>query len=136
MMSDSRQRAVVEQLVRGGLGCTCPDEVFDDIEVTEAAQPFPPGWLIAVGGRLLVYLPRALRLSEDERLAAFAAGRGCRDAAGYRRFRLVETLDGSTADSPPVVERPAPIPRDDRLHWHLLGRERLAALRAWLDAGR
>ncbi|MEJ2521128.1 MAG: (d)CMP kinase, partial [Desulfuromonadales bacterium] len=71
-----------------------------DIEVTEAAQPFPPGWLIAVGGRLLVYLPRALRLSEDERLAAFAAGRGCRDAAGYRRFRLVETLDGSTADSP------------------------------------
>jgi hypothetical protein len=124
--------AVIRRLVRQGLGCQCPDEVFDDVVIgrpTVFAENDPRSTVqLLVGRRLLVSLVEVDRLhdlrAEGERL--LMQGRQVRDTHSLNRFRLV--LVGGC--EPSVVEwlsaKAAGI--DDRLHVHAVKPEELAAL--------
>lgn len=127
------RRQILEPLVRGELGCSCPPEVFERIESEPAPAPLPPGQLVTVGGRLLLLLledvaPAGLlpRLGE-----LYAAARTLRDARGCNRFRLVLAVD----DPAPAAALSAAFERlelpDRRLHLHLVP---VSALRARLGS--
>jgi len=123
---------VVRHLVRDGLGCQCPDAVFEDVVIgrpTVFAEDDPRSSVqLLVGRRLLVSLVEMNRLADvradAERL--LVRGRQIRDAQGLNRFRLV--LVGNC--EPAVIEALAARARemDDRLHVHALGLEELEAL--------
>ena len=82
--------SIIKQFVQQTLGCSCPQEVFDQIDYQKAgAGNF--GGKINVGGRLLVYI-----ISMDEKSglrevinAALQQGVRERDEKGFNRFRLV-----------------------------------------------
>jgi len=122
----------VRRLVRDGLGCQCPDAIFEDVVVgrpTVFIETDPRSAVqLLVGRRLLVSFVETARLVDvhvdGERL--LLQGREIRDAQGLSRFRLV--LVGSW--QPRVVEALAERTRaiDDRLHVHAMEPEALAAL--------
>jgi hypothetical protein len=129
----SSRREAIERLVRQDLGCTCPAEIFEQVEEGQAALPGLPEPVqrIAIGGRLLVYLVEADDASRAlARLPAWlAAGRTERDATGMNRLRLVLVAD----DTEPLVQAlPAAFEAlpdcDDRTHLHVLPRSALAGL--------
>jgi hypothetical protein len=127
-------RPAIERLVRGDLGCTCPPEVFAQIEESplRLAGLARPGRRIAIGGRLLVYL---LDIDDaDEALAGLqswlAAGRAERDGAAMNRLRLVVVTSDPDALGPVLQARFDTLPdRDDRTHLHVLRRTVVASLR-------
>ena len=83
----------IARFVRDTLGCTCPPEVFEHIELESIADDTNPHPLqrIVLGERLLVYL--AFRTGPGglpSRVAALTVrGRRDRDDHCYNRFRLV-----------------------------------------------
>ena len=123
---------VVRRLVREGLGCQCPETVFDDVVIGRPTVFPEPGALsvvqLLVGRRLLVSFVEIERLAEvrvdAERL--LLQGRKLRDTHGLNRFRLV--LVGRC--QPEVMGELAAkaVEIDDRLHVHAFGLEALAAL--------
>jgi hypothetical protein len=123
---------VVRRLVREGLGCQCPDEIFDDVVVgrpTVFADSDPRAAVqLLVGRRLLVSLVEVNRLhdlrAEAEQL--LMKGRQVRDAHGLNRFRLVLVGRCEPADVEALSAKAAGI--DDRLHVHAIKLEDLAAL--------
>jgi hypothetical protein len=123
------QRDAVRRLVRDTLGCDCPEEVFDDVQVAFPArlarQAVRGSVKIVVGGRLLVVLVPADSLAEVERdaLSLLARGRAARDACGLNRFRLV--LVGTVPVK--VLRRLRTEARrlDDRTHAHAIAAAQL-----------
>ncbi len=123
---------LVRRLVREGLGCECPDAVFDDVVIGRPAvfpETAPRATVeLLVGRRLLVSLVEVdhlLNLRADAELL-LQRGRQARDAHGLNRFRLV--LVGRCAAS--VIEGLAAHARaiDDRVHVHAVELETLAAM--------
>jgi hypothetical protein len=123
---------VIRRLVRDGLGCQCPDQVFEQVVVgrpTVFAEADPGSAVqLLVGNRLLVSLVERDRLNDllvDAR-RLLTEGRELRDAHGLNRFRLVLVGDCE----PGIIESLAAWARtiDDRLHVHLLAPEALTAL--------
>jgi hypothetical protein len=116
-------RDAVVRFVRGTLGCTCPDEVFDEIELETRSAPGlslealgadAVEQVLHVGGRLLIALCPTL---DERRLQALLrAGVALRDARGYNRFRV------AIAGSGPAPERVAELlgGLDDRVHVHVV----------------
>jgi hypothetical protein len=123
---------VIQRLVRHGLGCECPDEVFDDVVVgrpTVFTEADPRSTVqVLVGRRLLVSLVEVNRL-HDVRVEAeqlLMQGRRVRDARHLNRFRLVLVGCCELEVVEALSARVARI--DDRLHIHAFGPEDLAAL--------
>jgi hypothetical protein len=122
----------IERFVRETLGCGCPDEVFQSIEVADASTTSGTVSFtrLVIGQRLLIHVWRpatAAALPED--VQALAA-QGCaeRDARGYNRYRLViataepeGTIDAVAAAFTDVVGD------DDRAHVHVVAASELAA---------
>ncbi len=116
------RRTQIKHFVRETLGCTCPDEVFEHIDVEHHA-PRDDMSRIVIGQRLLIYLldvqthkglgggvEEALRLGVEER------GR-----SGYNRFRLVlVTPDIAAVEQSvrPVFEH-SPL-FDEKTHLHVV----------------
>lgn len=123
----------VKHLVRFELGCACPDQVFERIDILEASSRFadlPGDYLIAVGNRLLLLVISSASCWEVaarlERL--FMRGRELRDSEGFNRFRLVVAVAEVAAARAELAERFAALPdRDDRMHLHVIRSEVLAA---------
>jgi len=121
----------IRQLVREGLGCQCPEEVFDDVVVGRPAVfaegPRPAAELL-VGRRLLVSLVALDRLQDPRAEAGrlLDRGRKLRDARGLNRFRLVLVGECAPADLEALSAQAAAI--DDRLHVHAIRPGELAAL--------
>jgi hypothetical protein len=117
----------LERFVRETLGCTCPDEVFEQVEIGEGS-PLPDGGRvrrIAIGGRLLIYLVDGVPVDAVDRdiRGWTLSGRIDRDGAGMNRFRLVIGLDGlsgSDADRIKGAFAAACDEGDDRMHLHLV----------------
>lgn len=119
--------AGLKGFVRETLDCTCPDEIFERVEIREG-QPLPNGGRvrrIAIGGRLLIYLVDGVPVGTVDRdiRGWTLSGRIDRDGAGMRRFRLVIGLDGpSDADAERIKDAFAAAcdEGDDRMHLHLV----------------
>ena len=127
-------RAAIKKFVREGLGCTCPDAVFDSISVEQNPDVFDEmqkGLLLRVGGKLLLYLV------ETNDWASVAAkleqiirwGRKNRDAGGFNRFRLVvSTPDIQPARQILVRQFDALNELDEKLHLHVITPDQLPEL--------
>ncbi len=87
-----RSQEHVKRFVRQTLGCTCPDEVFDQIEYQDAVTDEAPDTRkITIGQRLLIYVwetddPAML---EDKLPTIVVAGKRERDRRHLNRFRAV-----------------------------------------------
>jgi hypothetical protein len=124
----------IKQLVRAQLGCACPDQVFDSIDLLGAAAGFagmPGDYLIAVSDRLLLLVVSSARWQEvlDQLDVLLIRGRQLRDAEGFNRFRLVVGVTERAAAQAALAERFAALPDlDDRVHLHVVSAETLAEL--------
>ncbi|MGD2053082.1 MAG: hypothetical protein PVG45_03160 [Gammaproteobacteria bacterium] len=86
----------VKRFVRSELGCSCPDEVFDNIHLLQHAAAFANADKVYdIGGRLLValYLPEEWREIENQLEQLVESGRKYRDQHGYNRLRFVIATD-------------------------------------------
>lgn len=108
------------RFVRERLGCGCPDELLDRIEVD--AMPRAALTELRVGGRLLVHI-RPCPAPEDlpPLLAAWiGAGVALRDRLGFNRFRLVLLAPAPDDRRRSVDACFAALDADQRTHLHLL----------------
>lgn len=122
------QHPVIKHFVREILGCTCPDAVFDKIDVVND-QRLPGEQLgyhrIIVGNRLLIHLPDAVELSRLSGIlpSAVLAGIRERDSGKYNRFRLVLMRDDNDDFESQAHLLFANIPgKDDRTHLHVISK--------------
>jgi hypothetical protein len=130
------KRAAIEKFVREGLGCTCPDEVFHSLRVEQNPATFSDlhkGYLLAIGGKLLVYLVEtndwasvAANLEQIIRL-----GREKRDAGEFNRFRLVVSTPDIHSARPILMRKfDALNELDEKLHLHVIAPDQLPELRS------
>lgn len=124
----------IKHFVRGELGCACPDEVFETMDVQFPPSRFeglPGDCLIVIGKRLLVLLISAGHWQDVsgnlEHLVS--RGRELRDAEGFNRIRfVVATADHEVAEAV-LMEQFAALPSlDDRIHLHIIAPEGLPVL--------
>lgn len=116
----------VRALVRGELGCVCPDEVFETVEILKAAprlDGLPGDYLIEIGNRLLLLVIHTTPWEEvSQHLQALLdKGRGMRDTKGLNRFRLVVVSAHTETARTSLLRRFAGLDgRDERLHLHVI----------------
>jgi hypothetical protein len=122
----------VKRFIRKVLGCSCPDEVFEHMEIRFAPEDAEEAlFQIVAGNRLLV---RAYRLVSAEAIGEALprwrdTGMAARDARGLNRLRLV-----LVADSPADAERrarqafDAGLPADAKAHLHVISPSALEGL--------
>jgi hypothetical protein len=110
----------LESLVRDTLGCTCPEEVFREIDELPPTPDSPVTRSWVIGDRLMIQI---LRTDDARALATRLPARRERDRRGLNRVRLVIASDDPTAAGLEVI----PLP-DDRIHLHVLPRAALAGL--------
>lgn len=127
-------RQTVKEFVQEVLGCTCPNEVFRNINLEKNPSSFADlsrGDMIAIGNKLLVYLVKA---SDGEVVAGrlqqlFNRGREKRDEGGFNRFRLVVSTSGTQSTRDTLTRRYEALEDiDERLHLHVIGVEQLPDL--------
>ena len=80
----------IKRFVQEILGCSCPEEVFNEINCNNECNAFS-GRKVTVGGRLLIYLITVDSKSNVQELVHAALEQGIveRDNKGFNRFRLV-----------------------------------------------
>ena len=80
----------IKRFIQDALGCSCPEEVFTEIEYQENGDGVP-GRKVKVADRLLIYIITADGKSDIQELVDLALARGIkeRDNNGLNRFRLV-----------------------------------------------
>ena len=123
-MNDTRRSDTsIVKFVREHLGCTCPDEVFDNVSVIEQSSIFSSANTVyEIGGRLFV----AVFVSEDWRDMAghlgklVDAGKQYRDLHGYNRFRLVIATSGDDATKNLQFVFDDLSNTDDKTHLHVI----------------
>lgn len=123
---NEKSSSAVRRFVRGTLGCSCPDEVFETIDVVKSPPWFeglPGDYLLAIGNRLLVLVISTRRwedvLQDLEEL--FLRGRELRDTEGFNRFRLVVATPDVEAARPVLMAQFDSLSHlDKRLHLHVI----------------
>jgi len=92
---DLGERSRARFLVRGLLGCTCPEEIFDHYQVRRQVIGSLPLVSLTMGDRLLVWMIDGRKVAEPEQTLGrlLHAGRTERDGRGLNRFRLVVVGD-------------------------------------------
>ena len=114
----------VRSFVREILGCTCPDDVFEDVRIGLPAlfdtHGVEGGLEILVGRRLLIAIVPLAGIDnvEDDIQAILARGRSVRDARGFSRYRLalVGATDSATRERLEALSGMF----DERVHLHLV----------------
>lgn len=120
---DTTQRHLIESFARDTLGCGCPAEVFDRIELDRflgAFDSLPVTGTIAIGGRLLVLLCTQ-RVDVASVLRILDRGRQIRDREGLNRVRCVVARSAWVGEGEPQSIDTG----DERLHVHLVDDARL-----------
>ncbi|MHC4355040.1 MAG: hypothetical protein ACYTE3_08860 [Planctomycetota bacterium] len=128
MMNDRE----IKQFVRGTLGCTCPDEVFEHIDCragVNVSQDVRLDYEINVGNRLLIYL---VAVDDSGSLRPLISqlvreGTGKRDRENFNRFRLVLLTQEPTdmAENALVVFQS--LGADEKVHLHVVGKDDFSA---------
>lgn len=126
--------AALKRLVRGELGCSCPERVFERVDVLDPRAFFaglPGDCLLAIGDRLLLLVigscawPQVLQRLEP----LLRYGRELRDVHGYNRFRLVVACERLADARSALLERWRTLPdKDDRVHLHVVSPAALVGL--------
>ena len=82
-------------LVRGRLGCTCPEEVFEHYQLRQQTAVSLPVVELIMGDRLLVWMVNGHSIDDPEETLRrlLHEGRDKRDDRCLNRFRLVVTGD-------------------------------------------
>jgi hypothetical protein len=112
------QRHLIEHFARDTLGCGCPAEVFDRIELDrflDAFDSLPVTGTITIGGRLLVLLCTQ-RVDRASVLRILDRGRQLRDSEGLNRVRCVVARSAWVGEGEPQSIDT----KDDRLHVHIV----------------
>jgi hypothetical protein len=123
----------IKHFVRHDLGCGCPDEVFETIDVQYAPSGFaglPGDCLIVIGTRLLVLLIVTVHWPEVSRNLESLVNRGreLRDGGSFNRFRIVLATPEPTAAQAALMEQFGDLPSlDDRVHLHIIAADGLPA---------
>ena len=120
----------IKSFVRETLGCSCPADVFEQIEDRLVQHPTSPHTrVITIGGRLLIFIwiVTDARHFRENLLAMLAAGRKERDENALNRFRAVLAVAGEASNLAAEAESVfAKFPQsDDRMHLHVISRENL-----------
>lgn len=119
------RKECIRDFVQNVLGCTCPDKVFEQIEVRRLVPASSPHTMsIIIGGRLLIYIwyvKGADKLKENF-FAMLDAGRKERDENGLKRFRAVLAVDGTAQKIEPdaAVYFSQYAGKDDNIHFHVV----------------
>jgi len=92
---DLWERSRARFLVRGLLGCTCPEEIFDHYQVRQQVIGSLPLVALMMGDRLLLWIIDGGKIDDPEQTLGrlLHAGRTERDGRGLNRFRLVVVGD-------------------------------------------
>ena len=121
-------RQQIKHFVRESLGCTCPEDVFENIRVADHSEHFTSASIIyEIGERLLVavLIPADWRDTARHLGQLVDAGMQYRDQHGYNRFRLViATLDGD-AITRLQSDFDALMQKDEKVHLHVIKPELL-----------
>jgi predicted lipid carrier protein YhbT len=123
----------ITEFVRGVLGCGCPDEVFEKIEVHKSCDLELPFSMtrINIGNTLLIYIARP---NSDEELqdaikAIVLTGKQDRDTHRFNRFRLVIAGDEKGIASDIVTGKfTSEIGEDEKMHLHFVKLESVDGL--------
>jgi hypothetical protein len=109
----------LKKFIRSTLGCNCPDEVFDRIDISSDESLTE----IVVGGRLLIHLVRPNPNTPEDLFITDHVMRGKteRDAKTYNRFRLVLAASVSDEAKQDLFEQARD--GDDKLHLHIIAPE-------------
>lgn len=85
------ERSGAVALVRGLLGCTCPEEIFDHYHIRQRLMEGHPVTELIMGDRLLVWIIQSHRIADPEQILGrlLRGGLTERDDRGLNRFRLV-----------------------------------------------
>lgn len=114
-------RDTITAFVRETLGCACPEEVFDRMEVIRdtMAGDIPVKARLVIGGRLLIYIAQAPDEAVLEGLAI--AGRRDRDMHGLNRFRLVTISDNVASREGALAEKfHSALGEDEKAYIHVI----------------
>lgn len=130
-MRNIKNFTAVRDLVRQGLGCGCPEEVFDEIDLSriEPDQDRPAMKRLLIGRRLLIRIlpcddPAALERLLPPLLREL---RQERDRLGYNRVRLViAATDPASLQPAAGLLFQAQTDVDERMHLHILPADRLS----------
>ena len=123
---------IARSFVREVLGCTCPDEVFDDVRiglpVLFDTHDVEGGLEILVGRRLLIAVVPLAGMNDaiGDAQAILARGRAVRDDRGLSRYRLalVGAPDGSTLEILEALSTTL----DEKSHLHVVDADLLTKL--------
>lgn len=124
----------IKHFIRSELGCACPDEVFEAIDVQHAPSRFeglPGDCLIVIAKRLLVLLIDTGHWRDVSRHleSLVSRGRELRDVGGFNRIRFVVATPDNEAAKTVLMEQFGSLPSlDDRIHLHVISPEGLPAL--------
>ena len=121
-------RETIVQFARETLGCSCPDEVFEQISVSHNL-PFDIDTRILIGERLLIYLVTTESHPTTERLKQLATiGSMDRDRHAYNRLRVVCVGDWAATAEPLDQIWSDVVEGDEKSHLHCLESCSLLAL--------
>jgi hypothetical protein len=119
------ERQEIKNFVQCTLGCTCPEEVFDDIEQVfnvRLNNDIVVDERLRIGKRLLIYV---IKMDSNERLISdfptlVLAGRNERDSLAFNRFRLVIKTN-NIDEIKPLAENlfEAMNINDEKIHLHV-----------------
>ena len=119
---------VVTQFVRQVIGCDCPDEVFQRVEVrsgSTAVKCCPADYELRIGGRLLVVVTsEPVEALSGARLArVILEGKRVRDQGKFNRFRLVVQTRNVAQDRDALLRSFEDVPgKDEKTHVHVVAR--------------
>lgn len=117
---------IIKKFIKETLGCKCPDDVFEHIELERNVQLYGDVSLYAkinIGNRLLVYVLEADSCSfvQENVPVVLFYGREERDRKGFNRFRLVlagEKINQCEQTAFRTFQHAGQ--RDERTHLHLI----------------
>ncbi len=133
-MLDKLNKPAIKSFVKGTLGCSCPDRVFNEIKY-EVSAILPhcqnPILRIELGDRLLIYLlvTDSPDVVECDLPVIIGSGKEERDRRGFNRFRAVVCTSNVGAVvhlAGDVFARHAQ--QDDMVHLHVVTREDAQAM--------
>ena len=133
-MSNKVHDEEITTFVRNVLGCGCPNEVFNKIEVAEIdfGDEVSKATRIVIGDPLLIYILRDMPVETvaDNISRLLTAGKHDRDSHSYNRFRLVLPETERKEQEESVVDLFTNlVAGDEKLHLHFV---KISDLR-WLN---